>query len=178
MSPVIDDCHICGSDDAELISPKGYQHLQCNHYLCIDCWRGTARLKPICPMCREDIKVWMEYMEFDICTQSVYDTSTYNISDDVSYVIQLPRLSYNADFDGEEDLLIYRGYSVSLEQYAYNMPMRYDDISHIIGGDPVMARNMIISQEDRVTDDNGRFGPHGSINTLPPKEDIPDEEYD
>jgi len=176
VSSVVDDCHVCGSDDVELISPKGYQELQCNHHLCIDCWRGTARLKPICPMCRENIKIWMEYMEFDICTQSVYDLSTYDMSDDeesepstVGIFILLPPV-FNANFDGDLPVPLFRGSNPStLGNLAHNMLMRFD-VDHIRGGDVVMVRNLGITQEDFLTypsDDSDTNVNSEVVNTLP-----------
>lgn len=67
--------NVCRLEDVPLISPKGFGDLKCTHFLCEECWRNTAKIKPLCPLCREDIRTWMESMGYDICTESIYNIS-------------------------------------------------------------------------------------------------------
>ncbi len=68
-----DDCTICLIDDIELISPQGYKDIECEHYLCAECWKNIAKHKPLCPICRRNITLWLkEIMKFDVCTEIPY----------------------------------------------------------------------------------------------------------
>jgi len=82
------DCHICATDGIIIVSPEGYKDIKCSHYLCEGCWENTGKVKPLCPMCREEVSCWMlEIMNFKICTERniifdpfYYEDSQSNIS--------------------------------------------------------------------------------------------------
>lgn len=72
MPMVGDECPVCmeiyaeGCGLAHGPSNVGDWHgVKCTHYLCTDCWRASkemADLKkvcPRCPLCREDVRQWM-----------------------------------------------------------------------------------------------------------------------
>jgi len=68
------DCNICAKDEIDLISPNKYDEIECNHFICEECWKNIGKIKPICPMCQRDISSWMvKFMKFEISTEMGYD---------------------------------------------------------------------------------------------------------
>ena len=77
-----DDCHICFSNNIKLISPHGYEEIKCLHYLCEECWENIGKVKPLCPMCRENVSIWMTgFMKFKICTNIISFFDTFYFED-------------------------------------------------------------------------------------------------
>lgn len=68
------DCNICAKDEIDLISPNKYDEIECNHFICEECWKNIGRINPICPMCQRDVSSWMvKFMKFEISTEIGYD---------------------------------------------------------------------------------------------------------
>ncbi len=125
-----DDCNICALEKTQLISPKGFEDLKCIHFVCDSCWKQTARVKPLCPFCREIVLTWMQYCGYEIATTLGYDlfdpllmpslgdlssaparnSFAPNVAQMSTIGIDLPSselpfsytTSFDADFDGDE----------------------------------------------------------------------------
>jgi hypothetical protein len=138
MEIQLGECTICLSENVNLISPKGFNNeLKCVHFFCDDCWRGTATLKPLCPLCRENLYDWMKTKEYDIGTESIYDNSTYphgNDDDDLQIVRNLLIIAqaqavillspvYVANFEGYDHPFVRSSFSLNRHNQSHALPI-------------------------------------------------------